>query len=112
MKKIILTIILGIFLISMASASDQLIINCGGDDQLQIGCIGDDELNTLGDIPYRSYGFTALDEEEELPIEIEKKWYEKLGVDPKLLLGMALSLLFVLIILTCILAYKRDKEVK
>ena len=109
MKKIILTIILGIFLISLASASDQLIITCGGDDQLQIGCLGDDELNTLGDIPYRSYGFTAL-EEEELPIEIEKKWYEKLGVDPKLLLGMALSLLFVLIILTCILAYKRDKK--
>jgi len=48
MKKILLALLVGIFLISFISPLDeQLPQVCGGDDQLIIACIGDEQLTFL-----------------------------------------------------------------
>ncbi len=52
MKKILLFLFIGIFLISSISALDrELPQACGGDDQLIIPCFGDDELTWLAGLP-------------------------------------------------------------
>ena len=53
MKRILLTLFLGIFLVSSVSALDdtQLPQACGGDNQLIIGCLGDEELVFLAGLP-------------------------------------------------------------
>lgn len=49
MRKIILAVVIGLFLISFISSLDpQLPQGCGGDSELIIGCLGDDELFFFG----------------------------------------------------------------
>ena len=112
MKKIILVLMLGIFLISLISAyDDQLIIPCGGDDELQIGCLGDDEINTLGDLPsdlpHRSYGFFAKIKER--IEEIKSNFFEKIGISSLLFWIIVIVLIF-LIILAIIREKKKKKK--
>lgn len=91
MKKILLILMLGIFLISFISSLDpELPQICGGDDELLIGCLGDEELIWLtgflppeGEISGAGEGaeYTTPEKEEpvepEVPEEPEKKWLEK-----------------------------------
>jgi hypothetical protein len=91
--KIILSLILGIFLIlPLVSALDQsLTLVCGGDSELLIGCIGDDELIFLGlEVPLEIWSHLGGGAEhltipkEELP-EVEEEivppWFSTLGFD-------------------------------
>ena len=79
MKRFLVILFLGIFLLSFISPLDkQLPQICGGDEELLIGCIGDEELTFLAGIaPLEDYGSGSgagaehTTPEEEIPEEIE-----------------------------------------
>ena len=124
MKKILLTLILGMFLISLISSFDQQLQNCFGDGELII-CYSpsDRELIWLaGGLPeergWSGSGagadhLTQVEPPEEIPPLIEPipapTFFSILGLD-KIKYGVELFFLFMFLLILWILIYIKNKE--
>ena len=128
MNKILFTLFIGIFLISLVSSIDdaQMPQICGGDDELLIGCLGDDELTFLAGEPIEEPPWGVPPEiapeylevpEPEIPEEEVPFFYELFsifGLDLEMLKGTKADLWIViflsLIIILIIFASRRRKK--